>query len=507
MFHKKSEKQYECNLMGRKNKQIKYVFWWVVFLSIILVFFFIRIGVVAMREFGFERILHSTFVAGQVEKYAGVKEGELFALAPQLLGYDEQKIYLVLFQNNTELRPSGGFLGAYGILRLTAGHAEILKLEGTEIIDNQTPDDWKPEPPTPLSTYLGVDRWYFRDANWSPDFSLSAMKALELYRGEGGEYAEEIDAVFAFTPTVLEEVLKIIGPVTIQNLTFESASVTETLEYEVEYGYEARGISFENRKQILAPFMESLIAKIQDGGISVYGDMLNLGTLMIKEKQIVAYALDRSVQDQFDSFLLSGAMTQTTGDYMLWVDANMAALKTDHAIERALSYQIDRDKKNLMATATMTYKHNGNFDWRTSRYRSYVRVFVPFGAEVISARIEGGSKGDKDVPANTIDIGVENGRQWFGTFVSIEPGTRGSLSFSYTLPPFIVEQVNTGEYMLTVQKQLGTIDPQLTLDLEFGTTLQSATPAENPDQWGDDRYVVETDLRIDRIFKVDFGNE
>src|SRR3989339_224407 len=57
----------------------------------------------------------------------------------QALGLSKPKTYLLLFLNNTELRPGGGFIGVYATVRMDKGQTEILALEGTEKIDSRTP--------------------------------------------------------------------------------------------------------------------------------------------------------------------------------------------------------------------------------------------------------------------------------------------------------------------------------------------------------------------------------
>jgi hypothetical protein len=91
---------------------------------------------------------------------------------------------------------------------------------------------------------------------------------------------------------------------------------------------------------------------------------------------------------------------------------------------------------------------------------------------------------------------MENGKQWFGAFTSIEPGKTGELVWQFYLAPQIAEQISAqggpasggkNSYSLLVQKQSGTIAHALTLDLNFGNQI----------------YNYKTDLRLDREFKID----
>ncbi|EKE05774.1 MAG: hypothetical protein ACD_19C00178G0001 [uncultured bacterium] len=421
-------------------------------------------------------------------------------LMPQLLGFDEEKTYLFLFLNNTELRPGGGFIGVYGIVSLNRGKVKIEHVEGSEIIDNNAPSTPKPVPPQPIADYLGLDRWWFRDSNWSPDFAESSKKALEFYALEQGYKANEIDGVIGVTPTVLEELLKIIGTVKADGLTFDSANVTSKLEYEVEYGYKDRGIAVANRKEVVGVFMKELFKKMGITAILNWQEYLDTAVRLSNEKQILIYSKDVQLQNQIEQLGWSAKVASTDDDYLLWVDANLGALKTDHALDRNLRYSIEPQADGrFVATINMEYIHGGSFDWRTSRYLSYARVFVPEGVELVKIVRDG-----KVISSSNVDKGIELKKTWFGTFLSLEPNNKTNLSFSYYLPNRIAEKINNGLYSLKVQKQAGTEKYGLTFVLDFGKKLSGASPAEKQEKWGDNIYFYETDLSVDREVSVEF---
>lgn len=447
-----------------------------------------------------EGLIRSPIVQQIVKRQAGEAGDDLLRFAPEFLGFSSPRTYLVLFENNTELRPAGGFIGAYAAVRLDKGQMSIIELEGTEVLDKKTPSDWKPAPPKPITEHLKVDRWYFRDSNWSPDFSESAKQALTFYRAEGGAAASDIDAVIALTPTVLEEVVRQIGPVTVQGMTFTADNVIEKLEYEVEYGFDDRGIPVHDRKQILEPFARTIMSRLERDAFLHSGTYLYLARRLLDERHILAYSPHEAWTATIRRLGASGELIQTEGDYVLWVDANLAALKTDHAMQRTLAYAIQKNAAgSYEATATMSYRHEGRFDWRTTRYRTYARVYAPLGARFVSARVDGVA-----APPLSVAQGEERGKTWFGTFISIEPGKTKTLSFSYLLPPRIHDGITNGRYAFVAQKQLGTLAHGLTLNLDFGIPIQSAEPAETEREWGDAVYRLTTDLRQDREFIVTF---
>lgn len=421
-------------------------------------------------------------------------------LIQKVLGFTEPQTYLVLFLNNTEIRPGGGFIGAYAVVKVDKGTPEILKVEGTEILDNLAPQDFPSVPPEPLQKYLPVKRWGFRDSNWSPDFASSSVKGLDLFKKEKGVAAEEIDGVIGITPTLLEEILKISGPISVNGEEFNAENFTEKLEYEVEFGYAEDGLHFDDRKKILADLTHALMARIRGDALKHWSQYLALAQRMMEEKHILAYAIDPKMQNVLLAKNWAGEVKQTAGDYILWVDANLAALKTDKVMTRELSYSFaPTSSGKYLATVKMKYTNNGSFTKFTTRYRTYARVFLPVGSQFVS--VAGSLKADRTAPG-IVDQGIENGKQWFGTFTSIEPRKTGELVWQFYLAPQIVEKIKNNSYDLLVQKQAGTINNGLSLELNFAKNISAATPGEAEADLGNHTYTYKTDLRLDREFKV-----
>ena len=107
---------------------------------------------------------------------------------PAIFGWNEPRRYLVLTQDPAELRPTGGFIGSYGIVVFDRGALADYGFHDVSPLDY--PWDYpRIEPPQELVDYLlGASQpWQFADANWSPDFPTSARDSLRLYENESGD--------------------------------------------------------------------------------------------------------------------------------------------------------------------------------------------------------------------------------------------------------------------------------------------------------------------------------
>ena len=193
-------------------------------------------------------------------------------VAPHLLGYPAAKQYLLLLQNSDEMRPSGGFIGTYGFLTLEAGHITQFMTDDVYNLDRFSPASKRPLAPKPLTRYLDQSRWYLRDANWSPDFPMSAKQVLRFYDEEliyGGKASGHpealppyIDGVIAIMPRAIAPLLGIVGPITVEGQKFTAENFTDALEYEVEVKFDEKGIPRTQRKEIVSELGGALIEKL-----------------------------------------------------------------------------------------------------------------------------------------------------------------------------------------------------------------------------------------------------
>lgn len=431
-----------------------------------------------------------------------LKTTALFAqILPEFFGLKTDRTHLLLFLNNDELRPGGGFIGTYGLMRVRDGEVVSLAIKDSYAIDRLVESVVTAQPPLALAKYNATSRFFFRDGNWSPDFAVSAQQLITLFEKESvltSNHADvptatRIDSVIGFTPELASSLLEFLGPVEVSGQTFTSKNVPDLIEYEVERGFQQKGIVYENRKEILS----SLVAKIQERLVvlpfSKWSELFTLISQTGKSKHLAVFSTNGDVQDVLSRAGFAGSVRPQTPDSQLFVDANLASLKSDPFVKRSLTYEIFRNESGTwIGRTTMTYHHEGSFDWRTTRYRTFARLYLPKGSELI--RVVGLTDG----PSMTedLDMTVIEG------FAVIEPGETHSLIYEYRLSTTVVEAIAKQQYGLTFFKQMGARDYALTLDLDFDKNVTQAMPAENKNEWGDDHYRLNTKLSQDIQFEI-----
>jgi len=414
----------------------------------------------------------------------------------KLAGFGAPKRYLVLFLNNAELRAGGGFIGSYATLRVDNARVSDLFIQGSEFVGRDAAAKAFPQAPTVLAAMMGTSRWYFRNANWSPDFPTSAHQAATLYALQTGD-TQPFDGVIGITPDIVTALLELTGPVTVQGIEFTPQNVAEKIQYEVEQGYVARGLPAQERKYILRDVTQALLVKLGEDLVANLGNLLGAYHDLIVGGHVMIVSFDEALQGELDTLGWSGRVMNPTGDYLSVVDSNINSAKTDPAVKRSFMYNIREVNGTWVADLTLDYTHERTPDWRTTAYKTYTRVYVPAGSELLNAQ------GWRAVQAGALaDINKEElGKTVFGGYFTVAPKSSRTVRLSYRLPASVGEAIAAGTYDLYVEKQLGAAGHTFNFRPVFNRPISSVEPAGTVEGAG---YFQTVSLDQDRTFHVAF---
>lgn len=258
-----------------------------------------------------------TLLKGTIEDAANlfVNAQPFLMNLPSLLGQPNSKRYLVLFQNDKELRATGGFITAYAQFRFDQGKIVLEKSDDIYALDNAMT---KKFPATrEISTFhKGVYNLHLRDSNLSPDFKTSMQTFESMYKYIPGQ--EKIDGIIALDTNVLVETLRILGPETIDGRVY-SSEIDKRCDcpraiYELE-DYSSRPVNYVRtaRKDEIGVLMQNLMKKALGVSPSQYwGNLFQMMIAQIQEKHIVAYFHDSATQLGVESFNMGGRIQTAT---------------------------------------------------------------------------------------------------------------------------------------------------------------------------------------------------
>lgn len=368
----------------------------------------------------------------------------LTGIADYLLAQDDkEKTFLVLFQNNMEIRPGGGYIGSFGIVKMKNGKVSEIQIHDLSNFDERIPDT--ETPPYPMAETLRIKYWKLRDSNFSPDFPTNAEKAEYFYKLGSGE--ENFDGVFGITANVLTSFLKATGPIQIEGYpgTYADENAIIALEYQVEKGYYDQGIEKGERKSVMNDLAKEIIKKTSDLSTSQRIELMKIILNDLEKKDIQLFFKDNELQKRVETSSWNGETDKNWDqDYLMIVDANMGAFKSDYYVKRSFEYFVDLSGETPTAKLKITYQHTAQQkDWMTRNYLTYLRVYVPEGSWMTESKNTGEMK-----------FGKELGKTYFGTLIGVPLGQTGTVEFSYALP----DDFKNKPYNLKIQKQAGIND-------------------------------------------------
>lgn len=364
---------------------------------------------------------------------------------------NQERQFLVLLQNNAELRPGGGFLGQYAIIKVKNGNVISTLVEDANLLDQRI--QAKIPAPFPFKRMMQIKKWKFRDSNFSPDFPTNVSKAKYFFRLAGGN-SNNFAGVIAVNSQVFDDLFTITGPIIVAGYSgeFNSENASRKLEEIVEKAYLMNpDLDTQNRKAILKRLAPVMIEKL-----ITPGNITKVATLFhneMKNRNMMLNFTDADLQQMVASVFWDGTVPQTwNADYLMAVDANMGALKTDFYIKREMNYDIDFTQPKPTVTLNIKYKNTAPYgDWRTSDYHAYLRIYVPKGSEFVSNNM-----------VSRISSGEEFDKTYFGFKVDVVMGTEVNGQIVYTLPDFITAD----NYKLLIQKQSGAGDVPVNIHMK-----------------------------------------
>lgn len=411
-----------------------------------------------------------------------------------MLGFDHDKRYLVIFQNSAELRPTGGFIGSFALMRVHDGVMEELEVPGGGSYDVSGQSLARVVPPAPL--LLANDKWQFQDANYFPDFQKSAEKIRWFYQQSGGP---STDGVMALDPYVLSKLLEIIGPVDMTEeygVTVDKDNVVDVLMEDIESKKDTT-----EPKKIIADLAPKLLEQIFSSPDIDHVALLSALDQLLSEKHLLLSFDDETLQENVEALGWGGRQLQPSGDYLMIVDTNITGGKTDLVMEELADLRVRIEEDGTVTntlTVTRTHKGDPSNPFSGVMNKDFMRIYVPKGSTFVSAggfdsldpRLfyypQEGLEEDADwasyyqegfVNAETgMQIGQEGEYTVFGNWVLTEAGQSSQVSVTYTLPWKIAAEGflnKTAPYSLLLQKQPGTSTRVVTVSVALPDNMEA----------------------------------
>lgn len=309
------------------------------------------------------------------------------ALTLDVIGANGPRRYLILTQNPDEVRPTGGYIGTYGLLSASGGHIELLQYGAGGEWSLAHPRAAIPPKDAPFVFQYATppQQQTISNVNTSPDFAAAARLAAWFWQ-RGGE--KPVDGVLSLEPSVLARLVDVLGSVRVPayHETVTAANVTQRMDY-YTHGAPSRGKSDAQRKDFIAELAHAVLARM----LKVHGDQwldaANALRAGLRQSEAMVWSADPQVQSAIARLGWDGTLPTTTGDFYADAEWEYAA-KNGSGLLRTFAHTVTlRPDGSGSATTVMTLrntydaKHYANPD-----SLSYVTPYGPVGGVLDRSR-------------------------------------------------------------------------------------------------------------------------
>lgn len=369
------------------------------------------------------------------------KSSALLALLHQLQTTDQRM--LLIFQGPEELRPTGGFMGAYGIA--TFHNGRLVELTFEDIYDAAGQMKTKFEPPPGVAEYTsGGEGWKLPDANWDPDFptSVNTVRAMMQDAGKG-----EFTGVIVVNTTVLKELLSITGPVNLPE--YQTELSVETLDdllnaHRKEFfaGSRAKVTMLQQSFNKMLYALAALTPKQQLSAAKLLLDAL-------QKKSVQIWHSDPQVQDRLIKAHSAGSMPTTA--YIALIEANVGINKINDAISRTIVVSRSNDRLHMQV------------EWRNNAEES-IAIIEPVALNPDRKPfVKPAPEADHNAYVNYLrvqtsaEIQIASGSAT--ELIIVQPGQTVRREYSFTVPPgkkvMLWKQSGIDQTLIRVERSLG----------------------------------------------------
>ncbi len=323
--------------------------------------------------------------------FLGTKMTEVL---PEIIGADgKRREYMVLFQNENELRAGGGFVGSYGILSFEGGKLSNLEIKDVYEADGQLKGHV--EPPEPIKNYLGEANWFMRDANWQADF-MGQSKDIQWFLEK--ETGRKVDGVIGINLAVVKSMLGVVGEVYVPD--FKEKINKNNLYEQAEFYTETKFFPGSNQKaSFLGGLGKQLFEEIKNTNSEKRGLLLEAMIGMLESNDLQLAMNNKQVNQTIEELgwnglLYEGRCPATNlglgcfADYLYILESNLGVNKANYFLYRNVDETVEIGNNTLSRIVKITYENTAkNNNWPGGDYKNYLRLYIPNSANLAEVSV------------------------------------------------------------------------------------------------------------------------
>ena len=386
-----------------------------------------------------------------------------------LFAKDDEKLYALFFANDRELRPGGGFIGSFALIRIR--NLQVQEWKTYDVYDADGQLKARVAPPKAISEHLKQPFFFLRDSAFSPDHPSNMLLAEDFLQKELG--IAGIDGAALITFASIEALIRDIGPIYISEfqdtIGFETAYIKTQL-----YAEQDSFAGSIQKKDFIQALASELFIRISEPKTALRA--LESIRESLDSKNIALYVRDTPVQELFDTLYWSGrqlppgCVTQNVPRttvcvplYVFPVEANLGVNKANSFVSRKYAYTIRVSTDGTVTSELVTTFHNMSYPdtYPGGPYKNYYQLYLPPDSAIQSMAID-------DIIPTSPDVEKDKYTR-IGLWFEIPEQSRRKVTVAYRSAQKLTP--GDSQIQLIFQKQMGVPSSKLTVKLDIPETF------------------------------------
>ncbi|MBI2621240.1 MAG: DUF4012 domain-containing protein [Candidatus Levybacteria bacterium] len=380
-----------------------------------------------------------------------------------ILGFEKEKTYLVLLQDETSIRPGGGIIRAFAILRVKNANISDFRTFESSWFNERL--ETEIESPFVLRRYAKLKNLNFENSNIEAEFVNNAITVSNFYFLAS---KEKVDGVIALDLSLIQSVLSEIGTVIVSE---EKITKDNLIDVNLEN-------SILGKKDFIALVVEAIGKNLENRENIPYFALTKQMGKSIRQKHLLFASPDTSYQNILTANGWSPSLwdnrskkNDRVNDYVGFSETNLGENNINYFVSRSVSKKVIlSDKGTLSSTLTISYKNNSKDKKVSGDYKNYLQIILPEQTKLTSIEIDGEkTEIEKAVtnpalfesssfrPPQGLEVKERNemDKSIFGFLLIVPAGDIKTVRLTYNLPYTLSSSQKSFDYSIKVYKQPG----------------------------------------------------
>jgi len=294
-----------------------------------------------------------------------VKLKEIYPYLQFILGYKNRTNYVILVQNQDELRATGGWPTNFAFVGIENGRIRDFTIEDVYTVDGQVDGQIAD---TEMISVLGVQNYKLSLSNWNPELDKSYASVTKILSTEYNR-SPNIDFLITVNLSLIEDLLELTGGITTESYGTVTKENLFNKVVEIHSNFTPGSTA---KTTVSKEVLPKLIQRVKEQAYANPNKVLSIFSKNMRTKAIQVYS--PKIKDFLENRNSYNSFYKYRTNFFSVVDWNWSGNKANRYISRATKLSYNETIKELKLEVTYKNSSTKNF-YPEGIYKNYLRIY------------------------------------------------------------------------------------------------------------------------------------